>query len=112
MSLIAALTTTLRKARKVRPRNPPVLKFDEGWSGLVAFKRAQVMSEQQIIYPSAPPRRQDARGLQSRLYREIGLAAVEAAICENEAQGGEIHTLFAARDDRATVLALPRRLRA
>jgi hypothetical protein len=70
------------------------------------------MGEQEIIHRPSQPRRQDARGLQSRLYREIGLAAVEAAICETEAQGGEIHTLFAARDDRATVLALPRRLRA
>ncbi len=70
------------------------------------------MSEQQITSPPEASRRHDARGLQSRLYREIGLAAVEAAICETATQGGEIHTLFAARDDRATVLALPRRLRA
>jgi len=79
---------------------------------LVAFKRAQVMSEQGIIYTPTQSGRQDARGLQSRLYREIGLAAVEAAICESEAQGGQIRTLFAARDDRATVVAAPRRLRA
>jgi hypothetical protein len=79
---------------------------------LVAFKRAQVMSEQEIIFRATPLGRQDARGLQSRLYREIGLAAVEAAICESEAQGGGIRALFAARDDRATVLAAPRRLRA
>jgi len=79
---------------------------------LVAFKRAQVMSEQEITYRATPWGRQDARGLQSRLYREIGLAAVEAAICESEAQGGGIRALFAARDDRATVLAAPRRLRA
>ena len=70
------------------------------------------MSEQGILYRPAQPLRRDARGLQTRLYREIGLAAVEAAICETEAQGGEIHTLFAARDDRATVLARPRRLKA
>jgi hypothetical protein len=69
------------------------------------------MSEQEIIHRPAQPRRQDARGLQSRLYREIGLAAVEAAICQSETQGGEIHTFFAARDDHATVLAAPRRLR-
>jgi hypothetical protein len=37
------------------------------------------MSEQEIIVPPQP-RRQDARDLQSRLYREIGLAAVEAAL--------------------------------
>jgi len=70
------------------------------------------MSEQGIQYRPAQPLRQDGRGLQSRLYREIGLAAVEAAICESEAQGGEIHTLFAARDDRATIMALPRRRKA
>ena len=35
------------------------------------------MSEQQeVIFTPARPRRQDARDLQSRLYREIGLAAV------------------------------------
>ena len=38
------------------------------------------MSEQEIIVPPSQPRRQDARDLQSRLYREIGLAAVEAAL--------------------------------
>ena len=64
------------------------------------------------MYRPSQPRREDSRGLQLRLYREIGLAAVEAAICDSEAQGGEIHALFAARDDRATVLALPRRLKA
>jgi hypothetical protein len=70
------------------------------------------MSEQEILHRPAQPRRQDARGLQSRLYREIGLAAVEAAICDAAAPSGEIHTLFAARADRATVLATLRRLRA
>jgi hypothetical protein len=34
------------------------------------------MSEQQIIPAQARPHRQDARDLQSRLYREIGLGAV------------------------------------
>jgi hypothetical protein len=35
------------------------------------------MSEhQEVIFTPARPRRQDARDLQSRLYREIGLAAV------------------------------------
>ncbi|WP_294536264.1 hypothetical protein [uncultured Rhodoblastus sp.] len=34
------------------------------------------MSEQHVILTPAKPRRQDARDLQSRLYREIGLAAV------------------------------------
>jgi hypothetical protein len=41
------------------------------------------MSEQEIIVPPQP-RRQDARDLQSRLYREIGLAAVEAALFTSE----------------------------
>ena len=63
------------------------------------------MSEQQINFRPAQSLRGDARDLQSRLYREIGLAAVEAAICEPDGQGAEIRTLFAARDDRATVLA-------
>jgi hypothetical protein len=43
------------------------------------------MSEQEIIVPPPQPRRQDARDLQSRLYREIGLAAVEAALFAPEA---------------------------
>jgi hypothetical protein len=34
------------------------------------------MSEHQVILTPAKPRREDARDLQSRLYREIGLAAV------------------------------------
>jgi hypothetical protein len=34
------------------------------------------MSEHHFILTPATPRRQDARDLQSRLYREIGLAAV------------------------------------
>ncbi|WP_298425960.1 hypothetical protein [Rhodoblastus sp.] len=41
------------------------------------------MSEQEIILPPQP-RRQDARDLQARLYREIGLAAVEAALFVSE----------------------------
>jgi hypothetical protein len=64
------------------------------------------MSEQQSTFWPSQSRRGDARDLQSRLYREIGLAAVEAAICEPAGQGAEIRTLFAARDDHATVLAL------
>jgi hypothetical protein len=43
------------------------------------------MSEQQIIQSPAKPRRQDARDLQSRLYREIGLAAVAAELIPSEA---------------------------
>ncbi len=38
------------------------------------------MSEQEIILPPSQPRREDARDLQTRLYREIALAAVEAAL--------------------------------
>ncbi len=38
------------------------------------------MSEQEIILPPSQPRREDARDLQMRLYREIALAAVEAAL--------------------------------
>ncbi len=37
-----------------------------------------------------PPRRQDARDLQSRLYREIGLAAVEAALFASDVLLAEI----------------------
>jgi hypothetical protein len=37
------------------------------------------MSDQEIILPPSQPR-QDARDLQMRLYREIALAAVEAAL--------------------------------
>jgi hypothetical protein len=47
---------------------------------LVRVKKSPVMSEQEIIVPPPQPHRQDARDLQSRLYREIGLAAVEAAL--------------------------------
>src|SRR5574337_1274251 len=43
-------------------------------------EKSPVMSEQEILLPPQQPRRQDARDLQSRLYREIGLAAVEAAL--------------------------------
>jgi len=34
------------------------------------------MSEQSVILPPAKPKREDARDLQSRLYRELGLEAV------------------------------------
>jgi hypothetical protein len=51
------------------------------------------MSEQEIIVPPQP-RRQDARDLQSRLYREIGLAAVEAALFAPEtALSAKVETL-------------------
>ncbi len=51
------------------------------------------MSEQQIILPPSQPRREDARDLQMRLYREIALAAVEAALFATE----EIADLHAER---------------
>jgi len=38
------------------------------------------MSESFSTPVPAQPRREDARDLQSRLYREIGVAAVEAAL--------------------------------
>jgi hypothetical protein len=44
--------------------------------GCFRVERVSLMSEQQVILTPAKPRRQDARDLQSRLYREIGLAAV------------------------------------
>jgi hypothetical protein len=43
-------------------------------------RESPVMSEQEIILPPSQPRREDARDLQMRLYREIALAAVEAAL--------------------------------
>ncbi|WP_298358593.1 hypothetical protein [Rhodoblastus sp.] len=43
------------------------------------------MSEQEIILPPSQPRREDARDLQTRLYREIALAAVEAALFATDA---------------------------
>jgi hypothetical protein len=51
------------------------------------------MSEQEIILPPSQPRREDARDLQMRLYREIALAAVEAALFATE----EIEDLRAER---------------
>jgi hypothetical protein len=42
--------------------------------------KVSIMSEQEIFLPPPQPRRQDARDLLSRLYREIGIAAVEAAL--------------------------------
>lgn len=45
------------------------------------------MSSREIL-PSPPsPRPGVARDLSSRLYREIGLAAVEAALCKPERSG-------------------------
>ncbi len=70
------------------------------------------MSEQQIIETSAQPNRQDARDLQSRLYREIGLAAVEAELQKIEETVSDVRALFAARDDRATIVAFRSRGRA
>lgn len=47
------------------------------------------MSEQQVILTPAKPRRQDARDLQSRLYREIGLAAVAYEFFAPERASGD-----------------------
>ena len=76
------------------------------------------MSEQEIIVPPSQPRRQDARDLQSRLYREIGLAAVEAALFapetrfERPVRGSRRDPFRAARQSRmerpARVVSLTR----
>lgn len=72
------------------------------------------MSEQEIIVPPPQPRRQDARDLQSRLYREIGLAAVEAALFAPETVSSDRSELRAetrveSRADRpARVVSLTR----
>ncbi len=39
-----------------------------------------MMNKQQLMHSPVKPRREDARDLQSRLYREIGLAAVAAEL--------------------------------
>jgi hypothetical protein len=39
-----------------------------------------MMNKQQLMHSPVRPRREDARDLQSRLYREIGLAAVAAEL--------------------------------
>ena len=72
------------------------------------------MSEQEIIVPPRQPQRQDARDLQSRLYREIGLAAVEAALFAPETAASDRSELRAetraeARAERpARVVSLTR----
>jgi hypothetical protein len=45
-----------------------------------------MMNEQQLMHSQVRPRREDARDLQSRLYREIGLAAVAAELFGSENQ--------------------------
>ena len=70
------------------------------------------MSELEIIGMSAQSDRQDARDLQSRLYREIGLAAVEAELKAIGETVSDVRALFAARDDRATIVAFRSRGRA
>jgi hypothetical protein len=62
------------------------------------------MSEQEIIVPPPQPRRQDARDLQSRLYREIGLAAVEAALFTSEAESPARNETRAERPVKTLVL--------
>ena len=56
------------------------------------------MSEQQIIHPPQRSRRQEARDLQARLYREIGLAAVAIELFEPEKAPAEAGS---SRRDRA-----------
>ncbi|HUO55643.1 MAG TPA: hypothetical protein VMU18_12920 [Rhodoblastus sp.] len=63
------------------------------------------MSEQEIILPPQP-RRQDARDLQSRLYREIGLAAVEAALFAPASAPAPVENI---RAERQTAIILPSR---
>jgi hypothetical protein len=101
-----ALTAILPGMRKVPARNSPDVKLNIRHSGFVRVNASIPMSEQQIIHSATQPRRQDPRDLQSRLYREIGLAAVEAALSPSDMQGGGVRALFEARDDRATTVAL------
>ncbi len=58
------------------------------------------MSEQQIIHSPQRSRRQEARDLQARLYREIGLAAVASELLAPENAPAEAGP---ARRDRATI---------
>ena len=57
------------------------------------------MSEQEVLLSPARPYREDARDLQSRLYREIGLAAVEAALFAPEKPAVQPIELRRLRDD-------------
>ncbi|WP_374545133.1 hypothetical protein [Rhodoblastus sp.] len=71
------------------------------------------MSEQEIIVPPQP-RRQDARDLQARLYREIGLAAVEAELFAprpelTAAPEVKADVRFETRADRSPRIAAPKR---
>ncbi len=59
------------------------------------------MSEQQIIHSPQRSRRQDARDLQARLYREIGLAAVASELFAPEKARAEAPP---ARRDRASAM--------
>ena len=61
------------------------------------------MSEQQIIQSPSSPRRQDARDLQSRLYREIGLAAVAAELLTPDAPEGEVTEIRSERSQLTVV---------
>jgi hypothetical protein len=67
-------------------------------------QKSPVMSEQEIIVPPPQPRRQDARDLQSRLYREIGVAAVEAALFAPTMELSARHETSAERPVRTVVL--------
>ncbi len=68
------------------------------------------MSEQEIIVPPPQPRRQDARDLQSRLYREIGLAAVEAALFAPETAASDRSELRAETRSESRAQSVPRAL--
>jgi hypothetical protein len=48
-----------------------------------------MMNKQPLTHSQPRPRREDARDLQSRLYREIGLAAVAAELFSPETAGQE-----------------------
>jgi hypothetical protein len=65
------------------------------------------MSESHLTPAPAQSHRQDARDLQSRLYREIGLAAVEAALFAPDLLLAEIEKRHVREQPK--VLAFPNR---
>ncbi len=58
-----------------------------------------MMNKQQLMHSPVRPRREDARDLQSRLYREIGLAAVAAELFGPEPRREAVEP----RQDRANM---------
>jgi hypothetical protein len=56
--------------------------------------------------PARPPR-EDARDLQSRLYREIGLAAVESALFAPDLLLAEIAQRQVRAAEEATIVTFP-----